>query len=174
MGQIPAQSTPQLYYGYSIIASPSKPPIDVRWFRYDKRPQPVAPYDRLIWRYSTLTRQEQEITEDYVDELFTEEEAEMLRQYLRARHGWEMTIQRQEIPARYLWDEEMGRGTSSLRAATITGLQYPEGFLKLSEEEAYSLPFQVWGWYGPASGSVQPPEAILDHSDLVVTIDGLN
>lgn len=139
---------PSLYYAHSRVSrGEGSPGVEITRFRYDKRPKPVAPYEDMVVRYGRLTESAKRIIEEYLDELLTEEEIEALRSYLWAKHRWELTLQGEPLPARFESDPEMGRGTSSFRAAVARGLQYPYRVLNLSEEESYGLPFQIWGWY---------------------------
>jgi hypothetical protein len=57
--------------------------VTFHWFCSDERPQPGRPYAELIKDYEPPNR----YTEDYIDELFTEDEALQVKQYLDREHS---------------------------------------------------------------------------------------
>ena len=56
--------------------------VNFRWFYSNDRPQPRRPYAELVKNYTP-----DPYTEGYIDELFSEDEARQLKQYLDREHG---------------------------------------------------------------------------------------
>jgi hypothetical protein len=74
----------------------------------------------------------------YIDELFTQEEAEALKQYLDRNYGdaGTNTIHKVDLPVA---GNTMGVGAIAVGGGT--------DFYMLDKDEEYSLPFKVWGYF---------------------------
>ena len=113
-----------------------------------RRPWPVVPYTKVIEgctsdispRSAANTGEpwgEEEYAKAAVDELFTLEEAEMLKAYLKEAYGDESArITEVELP---ITDNRIGLGFIPVGG--------PQGFYMLDQTDGYSLPFKVWGYY---------------------------
>jgi hypothetical protein len=60
--------------------------VSVYWFVKNRPHRPLQPYEGVIAGYSTLTEPIRKRAEDFVDEFFTDEEAQSLVDYLIAHH----------------------------------------------------------------------------------------
>ena len=100
----------------------------------------------LIMGYKTLTEDARARAEATVNEFLTEDEFHQLRAYLRERHGEDLRTTLLCAPV----------SATKPDSGTQVGLERPfaqcapkpgSGFHRLSEEEGYTLPFEVWGYY---------------------------
>ncbi|MEJ5348659.1 MAG: hypothetical protein WHS46_08230 [Desulfosoma sp.] len=108
--------------------------VRLNWYRLD-RTDPVLPMENLIAGYDKLDERQRRQALEEVLRYLTEEEVWGLRTYLREKHGLE--VMAEEVP---------------LPLEVLTGPFYsPYGevfeFLELSEQEGYSLPYKIWGFY---------------------------
>jgi len=103
--------------------------VVVHWVR-DATPENRRPYADLIKDYEPGTH-----AEDGVEEMFTWDEAQQLRDYLEQNYGnaGETVIEEIRLPI-----ENRGIGFGELADG--------EEVCMLSEEAEYSLPFKVWGY----------------------------
>jgi hypothetical protein len=117
--------------------------VRVIWF-VDKRDYDLGlDYATLLGR--PFTRGEPHSYEqDYVEELFTREEADQLAEYLRTAHDTDVSIEPISTPVP---GNIMGVG-----AIAVGG---PCDFYMLSDEDGYSLPFKAWGYY-----SIEPLDVV--------------
>lgn len=75
----------RLFSAWSIVDNVDEyEGVTINWC-YAGRKKPLAPYDELIADYHSLDRIIRQYMEDYVCELFTEEEIMSLRAYLLRR-----------------------------------------------------------------------------------------
>jgi hypothetical protein len=125
--------------------------VPIVWYRHDKRTPLAEPYEELIDKYSQLNWFTRKLMRDYVNEHFTKTELEALRAYIKSAHNWELNIQEEIVPMRYVHDRDWGSRTTPLKYYERRAGRHPGiAFYKLSEEPGYSLPFQVWGYYDPS------------------------
>ena len=96
--------------------------------------------------YKTLSEDARARAEATVCEFFTEDEFHQLRTYLRERHGEDLRTTLLCAPV----------SATKPDSGTQVGLERPfaqcvpkagSGFHRLSDDEGYSLPFEVWGYY---------------------------
>ena len=120
--------------------------VQINWFikHRDGDNEPPVPYEEAIVGYEQLSaarKNSQEGTpEEAVRELFTEGEAEALREYLLAVHNDDTaTLEEINLPL----DDKHTWPLGGLHIVTPG----PCGFYMLSEEPRYNLPFKVWGFY---------------------------
>jgi hypothetical protein len=110
---------------------------DVRflWFRCPRRDEPARPYSELIENYDP---EKNDYEEGAIEELFTFDEANALKEYLDREHGrYGVTeIKEAELPCP---QNVIGIGAMSVGGG--------DDFYTLDEEETYSLPFKVWGYF---------------------------
>lgn len=110
--------------------------VPIRWFYCDDRPQP-RPYAELIENYDPNDERSC-YPEGYIDELFTEDEAKLLKIYLEQQHdkGEVTTIRETSLP---------------IRNRTMAFGACPAGggidFYRLYETPGYDLPFRVEGYF---------------------------
>jgi hypothetical protein len=137
------------------------------WFCPSRPDGPVAPYATLIQQYASLGAPARARAEAMADEMFTEEEFGLLRDYLFRRHREDLrtavlttpvpalkvgTVTRAEMNRPFLPPPVVADGGDEAAAAAppppATRVELcAEGFYRLSEEEGCSLPFAVWGHY---------------------------
>ena len=125
----------KLYQGRSLIQLNKKYKIQCYWFCVN-RYKPFAPYAELIKDYDPR-KNGIKVAQRGVDSFFTEQEIEMLDHYLNTR---KMDLEVEEfknLPVESnfvgIIDAPLGGGAKEL--------------ILSEEEEDYSLPFEVWGYY---------------------------
>ena len=106
-----------------------------QWFRH-AMPQGQRPYADLIKDYEP--KESDLYTEFLIEELFTQDEARQLKDYLDRHHGGEGETVIKEFPLP-VDNCTMGYGCMAVGGG--------DGFYKLCKESKYSLPFKVWGYY---------------------------
>jgi hypothetical protein len=140
---------------------------DVRfiWFKSgDDRTR--RSYGELIEGYDAMSpaeRDEQGIgyAEDYVDELFTEDEAGQLTDYLAREYtGYVTTTREVSLP---LQENMMGVGAIAVGGG--------DGFYTESSKPAYSLPFEVWAYYDLVECQLADGSGIFHERCLVASVD---
>jgi hypothetical protein len=104
------------------------------WFREGKRPGPPRPYGELIKDYD-VNDEYRFYAEHYIDELFTEDEARQLKDFLDSEYGEDATTTITEVQLPF--DKNLA-GVGSL---AVGG---GDDFYMLSKAPGYSLPFSVW------------------------------
>jgi hypothetical protein len=140
----------KLYLPYStlpILVGPGRGKITFHWFRVG-RTEPIGDYARLILGYRGLTEDAARRAERLVDELFREDEFHLVRTYLESQHGVEVRTGMLTTPLTSV------KPDTSTRLGTLRPWHVPEAeenteilFHRLSDDESYSLPFDVWGAY---------------------------
>jgi hypothetical protein len=85
-----------------------------------------------------LADEENRYAEDFVEELFTWDEAQQLRGYLEQKHRDQgpTVIEAVSLPIENNW---IGLGALAVGGG--------DDFYMLCKEPAYSLPFKVWGYF---------------------------
>jgi len=150
--------------------------ITLHWFCVD-RPEPIAPYESLILGYRGLTPEARLRAEQTVDEFFSETEYHQLRDFLRDQHKQDLRTTVLAAPVSAIRpDAATKTGTlRPYRQCAVAGTPREKivvsdsededteesdgpgpaleegGFCKLTEQEGYSLPFAVWGYYSAAA-----------------------
>jgi hypothetical protein len=104
------------------------------WFYDGGMPTPRRPYAELIENYEP----DGFYSEDYIDRLFTEDEASQLKQYLDREHGHEGTTTITEEPL------PVANNMMSVAALAVGG---GDDFYMLDKEPEYSLSFKVEGYF---------------------------
>jgi hypothetical protein len=110
--------------------------VNFRWFVHDRmEPAADVPLHEAIEGFDPAD--EHNIYPiGALAELFTLEEAEMLRDYLKAEYGDEPTITEVDLP---ILPNRAGVGFIAVGGG--------QDFYMLDKTPGYSLPFQVWGYY---------------------------
>ena len=131
-------------YGAVSFADDFKDRKNVRidWFRAGPRRQDVK-YAQLIEDYGLLNESEKRTAEEIIDEFFTKEELEILREYLIRKKYLEegdFLVTRFSVPMR------VKRETGGL-FSTVGEISYGSNTLHLNMEPDCDLPFEVWGHY---------------------------
>jgi len=159
------------------------------WFVAERK-EPIAPYASLIMNHRSLRETVREDAERMVDEFLSEGEFHQLRDYLQSAHGQDIRTAVLCAPIVAIRPDVQTRAGASrpfLRSSVPTSDSLPEpgtgpaqepeaesgeeesrkphqeevgALYRLSEEEGYSLPFSVWGYYKAAS----PIKAVTDVS----------
>lgn len=109
--------------------------IEFHWFVVYRETSPFS-YDELIEDCRKRLDNSYYISENNVNELFTEEEAEALKEYILRTQNQECEIEEANLLLE-----------SYTLAYDDIVLGHEEGFYRLDEEEGYDLPFVVWGYY---------------------------
>jgi hypothetical protein len=126
----------KLFGAYSLDIDPKYGEYRIYWF-YANSKEPLAPYEDLIYGYEPKCHSEWAI-----DESFTKDEIELLREYLAKAHNSELHVQEVDLP---IPNNILGYG-EIFGYWDINGEQI-EGQIELSRDEGYSLPFEVSGYY---------------------------
>jgi hypothetical protein len=110
--------------------------VNFHWFHSGKRSE-RRPYAQLIEGYEP-TKKYVYYCEGYIDELFSEDEARQLKEYLDREHGdYDVTtVSEAELP---VLDNVMGVGAMPVGGG--------DDFYMLSKKATYSLPFEVMGYF---------------------------
>lgn len=148
-----------LFRAYSSIDNwHGRDRVRFNWFYLDRQ-HPVLPYPYLIVDYGRLSDHEKKAAERCVRELFTRREIEALSSYLWTTHKSELYTKEVALPAPpevcvpcmapsvELAAMAVGEDGPSDFLAFPYGLDDEEGFYRLSEEEGYTLSFDVWAQY---------------------------
>ncbi|MDO0823085.1 hypothetical protein [Desulfosporosinus nitroreducens] len=123
-----------LFYCRSLIRLNKQYKIQCYWFCVD-REEPIFPYEKLIVNYDP-NNEDFETTASSVDELFTQQEIELLQDYLETR-GVELEVKKAEnlpVDSNYL-----GQGFFPIGGGS--------GLIELNKNEGCNLPFKVQGNY---------------------------
>jgi hypothetical protein len=139
--------------------------VEIHWFVV-YRENPIASYEKLINGYLKDRDNPLYISEKNLQELFTEEEADALKEYLSKKHGEECDIREADLSTEI---DPWGYGDKTPA--------YREGFYRLNQEDGYDLPFVVWGYYDISHAKdvtwlmhgVESLETVLDKFGLEVT-----
>ena len=109
--------------------------VKITWFLLE-RSSPLAAYETAILDYGQLSEKERAFPEEYVNEQFSREEAEALKNYLDRRPDMSTRIEEIELPV-------------SPNASGCRRLPRGNGsdFFILHREAGYSLPFKVEGYF---------------------------
>ena len=109
--------------------------VKITWFVLE-RSGPLAPYEAVILDYGQLNEKERAFPEEYVNEQFSREEAEALKNYLERRADTATRIEEIELP--------VSPNASGCRRLPRGG---GNDFFILHRETAYPLPFKVEGYF---------------------------
>jgi len=133
-----------LFGAYSIIDIDNER-VKVHWF-CEKRDVPIELDEQLIENYEPGNDHQKE----YVNEHFTKEEINELQDYLKRVYETELIPLGAELPmsgwsmpfsAIGSYSEFRVDAEGNITSKTI------EDYYILSEDEGYSLPFKVWGYF---------------------------
>lgn len=130
------------------------------WF-YEGSRTTRRPYERLIEHYDPS--EENTYAEGCIDEFFTAVEAAALKSYLDREHGNQSvtTIKPVKLP---IPNNAMGLGARAVGGG--------EDFYTLSEEQGYSLPFKVWGYFNLVGCELINGSDIYHHRLLLLSPNG--
>ena len=149
----------KLYRAYSIMDDfLGYGQIKVHWFCEDRN-EPIGPYDQLIQDFEPGQNL---YAEDSINECFTEEEIEQLREYLERVHGYKLHAIEVNLPMPECMPYgAIGAGgvlamSTSGELGIIRG--HHDDYYMLSTEEEYSLPFKVWGYFDTAEPADEAEE----------------
>jgi hypothetical protein len=127
--------------------------VTFHWFYGAKRPE-KRPYAELIEDYDPNAGGIA-YTEDYIEEMFTEDEALQLKAYLDQRHDGDVNITAVEEVKLPIANNLAGFG-----AMTVGGLT---DFCMLDREPEYSLPFKACGYLGLEGCERTGGSGVYDH-----------
>lgn len=145
-------SVHSLVRGFSYQGQPFEE-VKVSWFVVGRR-APLAPYEQVIQEYDRLDAKDRVFPEEYVDELFSRQEAEALKRYLDRRPEVTTFIEPVELPA-------MANASGCRRLPRGGG----GDFIGLFKEKGYALPFQVEGYF---SVRFAEPKVLGDEGSTVI------
>jgi hypothetical protein len=109
--------------------------VPFHWFRHDRGKR--CAYDELIENYDPSDHDARD-AEGAIDELFTDIEANMLKEYLDQEHGGAGTTTIAEVHL------PIARNSMGVGAIPVGG---GDDFYMLSKEPAYTLPFEAWAYF---------------------------
>lgn len=129
---------PRLFSAYSMVDDfKGYDRVRLNWI-YLERQAPSWPYGKLIDGYAQIGEQVRHFFEQYVKELFTEEEIEMLRVHLKAGFGSNFTVNEEQLPVQSVFIP------MPYRQIKPGG---PRGFFKPAGETKVGLPFDFCGYF---------------------------
>lgn len=108
--------------------------VTIEWFVVDRKEPPV-PYRDSIFNYHNLSEEQRENTEAFISELFTEDEAQQIKEYLERRNN-AVKIDPAELP---ISDNKKGHKSFKVTEGT--------GFYVLHKKEHYPFSFKVEGFF---------------------------
>lgn len=161
-------ATTKLYLPYGALHRIADPRlVTFHWFCVG-REEPLAPYVSLIMGYKNLTDVARVRAEAMVDEFFSESEFHQLRAYLRARHGEDLRTTLLTAPVSAI-KPDAGTHIGQERPFAQCVVANGNGFHRLSDDQGYTLPFTVWGYYSlPTPMRSHPAEPIVVSQALEV------
>jgi hypothetical protein len=128
--------------------------VKINWFVLERK-QSLVPFAAAIQDYDQLDEKERAFPEEYVNEQFSREEAEALKNYLDHQPLTATRIEAVELPV-----AANASGCRRLSAAGAGG-----AFLPLYKGKGYSLPFKVEGYF-----SVRFAEPAVSGDDRVTVV----
>ncbi len=105
------------------------------WFIID-RVETETDYDKFIINYSTLNDKNRKNGEKYINELFTREEALMLKSELDLKSNTITNIEEVKLPV-----------PDNIQPFSSIKIEKGKGFSDLSTFKSYQLPFKVSGFF---------------------------
>lgn len=130
--------------------------VTIDWFVVDRKKPPV-PYENSIFNYHNLPQKQRENPEAFINELFTEDEALQIKEYLEKRNNV-VKIDPAELPI-----ADIKKGHKSFEVAEGTG------FYVLHRKENYPFSFKVEGFF-----NVNLADESLKADDRVTVISKIN
>ncbi len=122
-----------------------------------KRKGFLAPYEQLIKGYNPKD-EHIEYAKEFVDEMFTLEEATQAYEYLKRKYGTEATIKAYDLPI-----EAMNMmPTGAIPVGGLTGM------LRLEKSDNYDLPFYLGVYYDLRQAKERTEEPDLRHGRLTI------
>lgn len=109
--------------------------VEMCWFVVH-RESPFVSYEQIIENYGKQLNNSNPVFENNIKELFTDEEANLLKEYLLRANKQKCEVKRADLLL-----EAYTLGYGDLVP------DYGEGFYNLGDENGYDLPFVVWGYY---------------------------
>ncbi|NIM18400.1 MAG: hypothetical protein GTO45_40995 [Candidatus Aminicenantes bacterium] len=157
-GEDESHST-RLYHVYSVVnnfpyRSVYYDNLKISWFMVG-REEPQVPFEEVIVNYAKLSLSAKVNPENFIKELFTLEEAELLKRYLDSLRKFNATIEVCQLPV-----NEHARGYRDFPPAP--GID----FFILSDKENYNLPFRVEGVFNT---NMADRRVVADDRTTVVT-----
>jgi hypothetical protein len=128
--------------------------VKINWFVLERK-KPLVPYATVIQEYAQLDEKERVFPEEYVNEQFSQEEAEALKKYLDSQPTTTTHIEAIELPV-------MPNASGCRRLAAGSG----NDFLALHRGKSYSLPFKVEGYF-----SVRFAEPMISGDDRATVVN---
>jgi hypothetical protein len=145
----------RLFSAYSIVDDfKGYDHVKLNWICVERR-SPIAPYGKLIEGYAQISPHLRPLFEQYVNELFTEEEIGLLRNYLRGDLGAGFTSEEDPVPVS---SEFIPKPLRQIKTGERMGLFKPE------TGGERSLPFDFCGCYdlGRCPPSLGVPPEVTD------------
>ncbi len=128
----------RLFSAYSMVDNfKGHDCVRLNWI-YRGRKLPVLEYEKLIDGYFQINERMRYYFEEYVKELFTEKESDLLRSYVSGIFGTEPTVVEEEVPLSCVF---MPMPYGEIKPGGL------RGFYKQEEAGDIGLPFSVCGYY---------------------------
>jgi hypothetical protein len=133
------------------------------WFREGERPGPQRPSAALIKDYDPAD-DHRFYVEDYIEELFTEDEARQVKDFLDSRYGPDATTTITEVSF------PVSNNIMGVGAIPVGG---GDDFYMLSKVADYPLPFSVWGYFDLVGCELADGSDVYPHRLMLVGRDGV-
>lgn len=109
--------------------------VAFHWFMADRK-EKYLKYSELILNYSALSKRERKNAENYINELFSEEEAALLKSALDLKSNGLTTIEEVKLPV-----------PDHIQPYGALASEKGKGFSDLSSHKSYEFPFKVKGFF---------------------------
>jgi hypothetical protein len=134
-----------LYSPYSILTrfGELEPPITMHWFVAGRK-ESIIPFEDAIGNYSLLSSVQKRKAERIILEMMTKREFLLVRQTIAKIQHWTVFPGRIVLPV-YLYHPRSSTQGDMRMPFIETESKVGQGIIRLDEDEAYDLPFTVWG-----------------------------
>lgn len=131
-----------LYSAHSTVSDfRNRRNVTFLWIKYGTKFKGVD-YNNLIEGYDTLDHYDRTLSEKIINELFTEDECALLKNYLKLKHNANLQIDEEFLPHATKFNAWMD--------SPLSERCNDNNWIDISKEEQYSLPFKVRGHYNLA------------------------
>jgi hypothetical protein len=136
----------KLYRAGSVVyGSNGNDGISVTWYNADNKMFPLN-YEDIIKNYSAMPLKEKMAAARYVNEFFTSDQIELLRQFVKKEFGAEVVVEEHLLPIEAQGIDKDNDEVLFLGFGEVEGLE-GNNIIQLDKLETYDLPFKVKGIY---------------------------
>jgi len=115
--------------------------VRVTWYYADKKWVDVK-YEEIIAYYAKLDSVSRKIAKDFVNEMFTEDEIEFLKHFIKKELGADLVVVEQPLPINMAHFDEYDKG---FRLCGFGERAPDSNIIHLYRQKNYDLPFKVKG-----------------------------